>query len=272
MLYAIPYPVIDPVLIEVGPFAIRWYALAYIVGLLVGWRYVRRLVAGPPKVCESRDVDDFLLWATLGVLVGGRLGFVVLYTALQDDFFLQNPLAVLQVWKGGMAFHGGLLGVAVAEVLFCRSRRIPLFAFTDAVACAAPIGLFLGRVANFINGELYGRISDVPWAMVFPNGGPLPRHPSQLYEAVLEGLVLIVLLLVMWRRKGIRCRPGILTGIFLVGYGLARGFAEQFRELDPGVAFLVGGTTWAQWLSVVMVAAGALLIVRALWRPAREPA
>ena len=268
MLYAIPYPVIDPVLIEVGPLAIRWYALAYILGLLLGWRYVRRLVAGPPRVCEARDVDDFLLWATLGVVIGGRIGFVILFTALRGPYFLENPLAILQVWEGGMAFHGGMLGVIVAMIAFCRARDVPLFAFADCIACAAPIGLFLGRIANFINGELYGRVTDVPWAMVFPRGGPVPRHPSQLYEATLEGLVLFVVLYVLWRRPAVRARAGVLSGVFLIGYGVARGIAEQFRAPDPGVSYFVWGTTWAQWLSVAMLAFGLWLIVRARPRSA----
>lgn len=267
MLFTLPFPVIDPVLIEIGPVAIRWYALAYIAGLLLGWRYVRRLAAGPPRVCDARDVDDFLLWATLGVVLGGRLGFIILYSVFRGPYYLENPLAILQVWQGGMAFHGGLLGVAVAMLVFCRVRRIPLLSFADCIACAAPIGLFLGRIANFINGELFGRVTDVPWAMVFPRGGPDPRHPSQLYQAGLEGLVLIVVLYLVWRRPALRERAGLLSGVFLIGYGLARAFAEQFREPDPGIPYLILGTTWAQWLSVPMLALGLWLILRA--RPRR---
>jgi phosphatidylglycerol:prolipoprotein diacylglycerol transferase len=264
VLYAIPYPVFDPVIIEIGPFALRWYALAYVAGLILGWRYMRLLAKGPPVVATDRDVDDFLIWATLGVVVGGRLGFVLFSIFFyEQSIFIDDPLAAFQVWKGGMAFHGGLVGVIVAIVVFCRVRRLPMLAFGDLVACATPIGLFLGRIANFINGELWGRVSDAPWAMVFPHGGPLPRHPSQLYEAVLEGLVLFIVLLLSWRRPGVRARHGLLTGMFLVGYGIARAVAEHFRDADPGVGFLLGGTTTGQWFSLPMVAAGVWLMVRA---------
>ncbi len=276
-MFVIPYPAIDPVLFEIGPyavfgqeiaFAIRWYALAYIGGLLLGWRYVRMLVQGPPIVARKVDVDDYLMWATIGVVVGGRLGFVILWTLLKDSTFIDNPLAILQVWQGGMAFHGGLLGVIVVTIIFCRVRQIPLLAFSDTVACAAPIGLFLGRVANFINGELVGTTTNVPWAMVFPGYGPEPRHPSQLYEAMLEGVVLFVILFLVWRRERLRIRHGLLSGIFLVGYALARSFVELFRETDPTVGYMIFGTTWAQWLSLPMLLGGIYLIWRAL---AREP-
>ena len=263
MVFVIPYPVIDPVLIEIGPLAIRWYALAYIAGLILGWRYVRRLSAGPPEVCRPTDVDDFLLWATLGVVIGGRLGYITLYTSLVGPHFLQHPLDIFKVWQGGMAFHGGLTGVIVVMILFSRARHLSLLAFSDCIACAAPIGLLLGRIANFINGELWGRVTDVPWAMVFPRGGPEPRHPSQLYEATLEGLVLLVLLYVLWRQPAVRERPGFLAGVFLCGYAVARGVSEQFRNLDPGISYFIWGTTWAQWLSVLMFAAGIFLMLRA---------
>lgn len=270
-MYAIPFPAIDPVLVEIGPYtvfgqeialAIRWYALAYIGGLLLGWRYMRVLAGGPPKVAEARDIDDFLMWATLGVVVGGRIGFVILYTSLRGPYFIDNPLAIFEVWRGGMAFHGGLLGVIVVTLLFCRARRIPLLAFGDIVACAAPIGLFLGRVANFINGELVGRPTDVPWGMVFPGYGPEVRHPSQLYEAALEGVALFVLLFLLWRVPRLRARHGLIAGAFLVGYAVARSFAEEFRATDPGIGLMIWGTTWAQWVSVPMVILGLWLILR----------
>jgi len=260
MTFVIPFPAIDPVLIEIGPLAIRWYGLAYVAGLVLGWRYMRRLVGGPPPVTPIRDVDDFLVWATLGVVLGGRLGYVLFY---QPAYYLAHPLAILEVWSGGMSFHGGLLGVLVAGLLFVRRRNIPILAFGDAIACAAPIGLFFGRLANFINGELFGRITDVPWAMVFPHGGPLPRHPSQLYEAALEGAVLFVVLHLLWRRQSVRRRRGLLTGVFLVGYALARAAAELFREPDAHLGLLLGGTTMGQWLSLPMLLAGLYLILRA---------
>jgi phosphatidylglycerol:prolipoprotein diacylglycerol transferase len=263
MTFAIPYPVIDPILFEIGPFAIRWYALAYIFGLLLGWRYALWLNKRPPHAAYARDIDDFLVWATLGVVLGGRLGYVLFY---KTDYYLENPLAALQVWRGGMSFHGGLLGVAVATLLFCRRRKIALLPFADLIACVAPIGLLLGRVANFVNTELVGRVTDVPWAMVFPGYGPEPRHPSQLYEAALEGIVLLVVVHLLWRVEAIRRRPGILSGAFLIGYACFRGIAELFRQPDAHIGFLLAGTTMGQWLSVPMAIVGAALIVRAAAR------
>ncbi len=258
MTFAIAFPNIDPVLFEIGPFVIRWYALAYIGGLLLAWRYVRALAARPPGAATATDVDDFLVWATLGVVLGGRLGYVLFY---KFDYYVEQPLAILQVWQGGMSFHGGFLGVVAATVWFAKRRNIPMLAFGDLLACAAPIGLFLGRLANFINGELFGRVSDVPWAMVFPRGGPAPRHPSQLYEAGLEGIVLFVVLFLVWRREAWRNRSGLLIGVFLIGYSAARAFVELFRQPDAHIGFLLGGSTMGQWLSVPMIAAGILFIL-----------
>jgi phosphatidylglycerol---prolipoprotein diacylglyceryl transferase len=263
MALAIAFPSIDPVLFEIGPFAIRWYALAYVAGLLLGWRYMRRLAEGPPRVASAHQVDDFLLWATLGVVLGGRLGYVLFY---RPDLFAGDPLAVLRIWRGGMSFHGGFLGVAAVALIYVRVRRIPALAFGDILGCAAPIGLFLGRLANFVNGELYGRVSDVPWAMVFPLGGPEPRHPSQLYEAFLEGLVLFLLLWVLWRREDIRRRPGMLTGFFIAGYGAMRCFGELFRQPDLHLGFLAAGLTMGQILSIPMILAGGWLILHAARR------
>ena len=259
MTFALAFPNIDPVLIQWGPLAIRWYSLAYIFGLLLGWRYMRALVRRTPDVASDLDVDDFLTWAVVGVVLGGRFGYVLFY---KPEFYFANPMAILQVWRGGMSFHGGFLGVAVATFLFARRRGIDLIRFADVLACAAPIGLFLGRLANFINGELFGRVSDVAWAMVFPHGGPEPRHPSQIYEALLEGLVLFIVLHLMWRFEGVRNRPGVLTGVFLVGYTLARSFAELFRQPDAYLGFLFAGTTMGQWLSAPMAAIGIFLIFR----------
>jgi phosphatidylglycerol---prolipoprotein diacylglyceryl transferase len=261
--FAIPFPAIDPVAISIGPFAIRWYALAYIVGLLIGWRYCLGLAGRPPHLVRRQDVDDFLLWATLGVVLGGRIGYVLFY---KPGYYIDHPLEALYVWHGGMSFHGGALGVTFAIILFTRARRIPLLAFSDIIAEAIPIGLFFGRIANFINGELYGRISNVPWAMVFPNGGPLPRHPSQLYEAFCEGVVLFLLLFVA-ERLGARQRPGVVTGLFLVGYAAARMSGELFREPDPQLGFLIFGTTMGQLLSIPVLIAGILIIASAVRAP-----
>ncbi len=260
MTFALAYPNIDPILFQIGPLAIRWYSLAYIAGLMLGWRYMRVLAKRPPEVAPERDIDDFLVWATLGVVLGGRLGYVLFY---KFGFYMDNPAAIFQVWKGGMSFHGGLLGVVAAGLLFAWQRKIKILPFADIVACVSPIGLFFGRLANFINGELYGRVSDVPWAMVFPGGGPVARHPSQLYEALLEGVVLFVIMFFLGRVNAVRLRPGMLTGFFLIGYAAARSFVELFRQPDSYLGFFAGGTTMGQWLSAPMAAVGLYLIFRA---------
>jgi phosphatidylglycerol---prolipoprotein diacylglyceryl transferase len=260
MFFTIPFPAIDPVLIEIGPFAIRWYALAYIIGLLIGWRYCIWLAKQPPVRVTRTQLDDFLVWAILAIILGGRLGFVLFY---QPGYYLEHPAQILQVWHGGMSFHGGLAGVLIAFFLFTRREKIPFFALADIVAAATPIGLFLGRLANFINGELWGRPSDAPWAMVFPNGGPLPRHPSQLYEAALEGVVLFVVLLFLARMPAVLARLGLVSGVFLTGYALSRIIVEFFREPDREVGYLIGGTTMGQWLSVPMLIAGICIILYA---------
>jgi phosphatidylglycerol:prolipoprotein diacylglycerol transferase len=262
-LFAIPFPAIDPIAIAVGPVAIRWYALAYIVGLLLGWRYCLALADRPPHLVRRQDIDDFLVWATLGVVLGGRIGYVLFYNSA---YYLANPLDALYLWHGGMSFHGGAIGVTLAIWLFGRTRRIPLLAFADIICAAVPIGLFFGRIANFINGELFGRVTDVPWAVVFPAGGPLPRHPSQLYEAACEGLLLFLLLLVA-ERGGARRHPGLLSGLFLAGYAVARMSGELFRQPDAQLGFLIFGATMGQLLSIPMLLAGIALILWARQRP-----
>jgi phosphatidylglycerol:prolipoprotein diacylglycerol transferase len=256
-LLAIPFPSFDPVLISIGPFAIRWYALAYIVGILGGWLYARAIVRsqklwGGPAPLTVTDYDDFVLWVTLGIILGGRIGYVLFYN---PAYFVEHPTEIVQLWKGGMSFHGGFVGCVVAVVWFARHQKIPFLSLGDVTCAVAPIGIFLGRVANFINGELWGRASDVPWAMVFPSGGPLARHPSQLYEAVLEGLVLLIVLAVFIRAGALR-RPGTIIGIFALGYGAARLFCEFFREPDAQLGFLWGGLTMGMLLSLPLMLAG----------------
>ena len=270
MVFAIPFPAIDPVLVSIGPFAIRWYALAYIAGIVLGWRYTLLLVnrgANPPtgpnaaiKAIGTKDMDDFIVWATLGVVLGGRLGYVLFY---KPGYYLFNPLEALQVWHGGMSFHGGLIGVIVAMILFARRRGFRFWHLADIAAAATPIGLFFGRLANFVNGELFGRTSDVPWAMVFPHGGPLPRHPSQLYQAFFEGVCVFLVLAVLEWRFRVRERPGTMAGAFLVSYGCARIVGELFRQPDAHLGFLLLGTTMGQLLSLPMVLFGGWLILRA---------
>jgi len=262
--FVIAFPHIDPVAVQIGPLAIRWYALAYISGILLGWRYAIHLAARPPVVMSREAIDDFVVWVTLGIILGGRLGYVVFY---KPGYYLFNPLEALYVWQGGMSFHGGLVGVLLAIFLFARRRGIPGLVLGDIVASVVPIGLFFGRVANFINGELFGRPSDVAWAMVFPGGGPWPRHPSQLYEAVLEGLVLFAILVWFAHRTNWRSQPGRVGGVFLVGYALARIVSEIFREPDAHLGFLLPGTTMGQLLSLPMLLLGLYFIVSGARRP-----
>jgi phosphatidylglycerol---prolipoprotein diacylglyceryl transferase len=272
-LFVIPYPAFDPVLISFGPIAIRWYALAYIVGILLGWLYARSIIKresfwGGAAPLTPADFDDFILWVTLGIILGGRIGYVLFYN---PAYFAENPLESLELWKGGMSFHGGFLGCVLAVILFARHRRIPILSLGDLTCAAATIGLFLGRIANFINGELWGRPSDVPWAMVFPNGGPLPRHPSQLYEAFLEGLVLFIVLNLLIRRGALK-RPGFILGAFAFGYGIARSICELFREPDVQLGYLWGRLTMGMLLSLPLILAGIVLMAVAMRRKdARHP-
>ena len=269
-LFVMPFPVIDPVAVQIGPLGIRWYALAYVAGILIGWWYVRRLVSldrlwGKVARPSAIDLDDFVLWATIGIVLGGRIGYVLFYNF---DHFLAHPAEIPQLWTGGMAFHGGFMGVVVAMALFKRGKAFSLLTLFDVIGAQAPIGLFFGRLANFVNGELWGRAADVPWAMVFPHGGPLARHPSQLYEAVLEGIVLFAILGHLVFRTRILQRPGVLAGLFAAGYGVARFIVEFFREPDAQVGYLAGGITMGQLLSLPMVFAGLALAVWA-WRRAK---
>lgn len=260
-LAALAFPDIDPVIVQLGPIAIRWYGLGYVVGILFAWWYSRRIVSTPrlwtadTPAMKPADIDDFLLWAALGVVLGGRLGYVLFYDL---DRYLSEPAAIFAVWSGGMSFHGGMLGVIVAMVLFARSRGIHVWSLFDTIAAGVPVGLGVVRVANFINSELWGRVTDAPWGVVFPNGGPFPRHPSQLYEAALEGIVLFsVLWLLVWK-AGMLKRPRFVGGAFIAGYGLSRIFVEFFRMPDAQLGYLAGGwLTMGMVLSLPMVLAGA---------------
>jgi phosphatidylglycerol:prolipoprotein diacylglycerol transferase len=276
------FPILDPVAFSIGPFAIRWYALAYVAGLLGGWFYAKRLAARtelwiPLRQPKPTDIDDLIVWVALGVVLGGRTGYVLFYNL---GAYLQNPLEMFAVWRGGMSFHGGFLGAVLALVLFARSRDLNPLALLDMAAVVTPIGLFFGRIANFINGELWGRPApDFPYAVVFPHAGPEPRHPSQLYEAFGEGLVLFVIMAIAARKFGFR-RPGLLGGIFVLGYAVARIVCEFFREPDAQLGFLFGssveglggGITMGMLLSVPMAIVGLVFIVMALrgyTRPAK---
>ena len=260
-LLVLPFPAFDPVLISIGPFAIRWYALAYIFGILFGWLYARALIRaenlwGGPAPLTVADFDDFIIWVTLGIILGGRIGYVLFYNL---PHFASHPAEIFEVWKGGMSFHGGFTGCVVAVIWFALRRKLSILSLGDLTCAVAPIGLFLGRLANFINGELWGRTAEVPWAMVFPGAGPLPRHPSQLYEASLEGVALFLALAVMMRGGALK-RPGLILGAFALLYGLARSFCEFFREPDPQLGFLWGDLTMGMLLSVPLMLAGIILI------------
>ena len=268
---ALTYPDLDPVALKLGPLSIRWYGLAYITGLVLGWRYTVWLAGQkrfntPGSRPTSVDLDDFLFWAMAGVLIGGRMGIVLFY---KPHEYFADPISIFKIWEGGMSFHGGMLGVVTALILFTRRRQIAFFNVADLVACAAPIGLFFGRLANFVNGELWGRVTDSPLGMVFPTGGPLPRHPSQLYEAASEGLILFLVLAVLAQQPAVRLRSGMLAGIFLVGYAVARSTCELFREPDSYLGFIIGGISMGQILSFPMLIVGAALIIYALGRPTR---
>ncbi len=270
MPITLAFPTIDPVLVNIGPLPIRWYALAYIAGLMLGWAYARSLTK--QKVSwEARpapapaDIDDLLVYAALGVILGGRLGYVLFYNAA---YYLAHPAEAFALWNGGMSFHGGLVGTILAIYILAKRRKISMLSLLDVCAAAVPIGIFLGRIANFIKPELWGRPTDVPWAMVFPGAGPLPRHPSQLYEAGLEGFVLFFVLRLAIHLGGLR-RPGLISGLFSLGYGIARIGCEFFREPDPQLGFLIGGATMGMLLSLPLIAAGIILIGRS-GRPRRE--
>ncbi len=299
MQASIRFPDISPELFSVTlfgmEFALRWYALAYIAGIVIGWRLAvmavnrPRLWPGGTAPMRAEQVDDLLTWVILGVIVGGRLGFVLFY---RPDYYLQNPWEIPMLWQGGMAFHGGFLGVAVAGLIWCRRNGVPIASVADMMALATPPGLLLGRIANFINAELWGRPTELPWGVAFPGavaqscGQPLGelchRHPSQLYEAALEGLVLLALLVWMvWRRGALRM-PWLVTGTFLAGYGIGRGLVEFVRQPDPqfisegnpsGLALHLSGygLTMGQLLSLPMIAVGLALVAWALRRGRAAP-
>ena len=283
-MLAIPFPQIDPVLIQIGPLAIRWYALAYIAGLLGAWWYILRLLkterlwAGPPfngrPQVTADHIGDLFVWAALGVIVGGRLGYVLFYGLIYEtDHFLSEPWRIFAAWEGGMSFHGGAIGVVLAIIIFARAKKLDMVALGDLVAAAAPIGLFFGRVANFINGELWGKPSDLPWAMVFPNADSQPRHPSQLYEAGLEGVALFLMLYVMTFHFNSLRRPGLNIAVFWAGYGLFRMIVEVFFRENAHQSLLGGAISMGTLLSFLMWAFAGFFLWYALYRkgPALQP-
>lgn len=255
-----PFPDIDPVAISLGPIAVHWYGLAYVAGILCGWLYARRLASNDALWPHDRSpvtvahLDDFLVWVAVGVVLGGRIGYILFYDLAA---VMQNPIRIIEIWNGGMSFHGGFIGATLAMVMFARRNGIPVLSMFDIVAAVVPFGLFFGRLANFINSELWGRLSDAPWAVVFPTGGPFSRHPSQLYEAALEGVVLLLVLAALVYGARALKRPGVVSGAFVCGYGLSRIFVEFFREPDAHLGYLAfDWLTMGMLLSLPMVALG----------------
>ncbi len=255
-LAQLPYPKIDPIFFQIGPLAFRWYGLMYLFGLGGAYWLIKARAATKQIPLNPQQLSDLIVFAAFGVFIGGRLGYVLFYNL---PFYLENPLKIFAVWEGGMSFHGGLLGVCVALVIFCKRRAFSMASIGDLAAGAAPIGLGFGRMGNFINGELFGRATDVDWCMVFPQGGPECRHPSQLYEAGLEGLALFVLLTIINR---LRTPPGTIFWTFISGYGVARFFVEFFREPDSHLGFIFQWVTMGQLLCIPMIAIGLIMIIR----------
>lgn len=244
------YPQIDPIIVRIGPLAVRWYGMMYLLGFVAAWLIIRHLARLRSLPLTSDELSDLLFYSILGVILGGRLGYVLFYNPV---YYAKHPLLAFAVWEGGMSFHGGLLGVVVASILFCLRKKLPILSTGDILVAAATVGLGLGRVGNFINGELWGRVTDVPWGLVFPGAGPEPRHPSQLYEAFLEGPVLLLVLWLLHRR---RASAGIPFFTFFLLYGLFRFVVEFFRQPDAHLGFLWGGATMGQILCLPMILVG----------------
>ncbi len=249
----IPYPKINPEIVRVGPFAVRWYGLMYLIGFAFSYLLVRHQIRKKGLRLPKDFLDSLYSYVIIGLLLGARLGYVLFYDL---PSYMRHPLEVFAVWHGGMSFHGGLIGCVIAGVIFCRKYQVGFWETADLAIVTAPIGLGLGRLGNFINGELYGRVTDVPWGMVFPSGGPLPRHPSQLYELLLEGVILFI---VLWKLKDRGFRPGVLTSLFIIIYGIFRFAVEFFREPDVQLGFILGPFTMGQLLSSAMIILGVLL-------------
>lgn len=249
----LPYPNISPEIIKIGPLSIRWYGLMYLIGFICSYLIVKREIKRRGLRVDRDFLENLYFYLILGLLVGARIGYVIFYNL---PYYINHPLEVFAIWQGGMSFHGGLIGVIVAAFIFTKTRKFDFFTLTDMLVITAPIGIGLGRIGNFINGELYGRITDVPWAMVFPEGGPLPRHPSQLYEAALEGVLLFIIL---WFLKDKFTRSGIISSLFLILYGVFRFFVEFFREPDPQTGYILEIFTMGQILCMLMILFGLIL-------------
>ena len=253
----------DPVLIDLGFFQIKWYSIAYIMGIILGWAYALRIIKKLQNNTESfepikrSDFDDLLIYLILGIILGGRLGYIIFYNL---DYYIQNSFEIFKLWQGGMSFHGGLIGIIVAIFIFSKNKNTNFFKYSDIVACVAPIGIFLGRIANFINGELFGKISTLPWAVIFPNGGNIARHPSQIYEAILEGFVLFILINFLALKKHLIIKTGYVSSFFLIAYSILRIFSENFREPDQHLGYFFNYFSMGTALSILTLISGFLII------------
>ena len=253
----------DPVFIDLGVFQIRWYSIAYIVGIILGWIYAIKIIKEMARkhnftMIKKTVFDDLIIYLIIGIVLGGRLGYVIFYNF---EYYSRNLFEILKLWEGGMSFHGGLLGVIIATIIFSKIKRINFFYFTDIICCVAPIGLFLGRIANFINGELFGKISTLPWAVIFPNNGNISRHPSQIYEAILEGIVLFILINFFALKKQLLLRAGYVSGLFLIFYSIARIIGENFREVDKHLGYFFNYFSMGTLLSFITLCFGLMIIL-----------
>ena len=256
-MIGLDFPDISPIIFSIGPLSIRWYSMAYLFGIIIAWLLIKRNVKKYNLPLSKENLEDLVFYITLGIIIGGRLGYVLFYGS---NTFLHNPLSILEVWKGGMSFHGGVLGVIIASYLFAKKIKYKFLGITDLIVLYAPIGIFFGRITNFINDELWGRVTDVAWAVRFPNGGYLPRHPSQLYEAFFEGIIMFIILNWLWKYKNIRERQGFISALFITLYGLFRISMEQFREPDAQLGFFFGSLTMGQILSIPLIIVGISII------------
>jgi len=253
----IDFPNINPIIVSIGPFAISWYSLAYVVGILLGWYYANKLTLISPFGINKSHIENFVSWSIIAIIIGGRLGYVLFY---DPQKYLSNPIEIFKTYEGGMSFHGGIFGIGIASYLYCRKNHINFLAFVDILAVVSPIALFLGRLANFINAELYGRTTNVPWAVIFPYSDNIPRHPSQLYEAFLEGFMLFWIMMYFSYRTKSLSKPGRMLGIFLIFYGIFRAFIEFFREPDIKIGFILNYFTLGQLLCIPMILIGIYLL------------
>jgi phosphatidylglycerol:prolipoprotein diacylglycerol transferase len=257
----IDFPEISPVIFSIGNLSLRWYALAYLIGIISVWLLTKRNIAKYNISISTEQLDDIVFYSTLGVILGGRIGYILFYG---KDYFFNNPLEIFAIWHGGMSFHGGIIGVIIGLLYFCNKYKINFLKITDLVALYVPIGIFLGRIANFINDELWGRVSTVPWAVKFPSGGYLPRHPSQLYEAITEGLLMFIILNLLWKKEFVRTHYGIISSIFLIIYGISRICMEFFREPDAQIGFIVNNITMGQLLSLPFLILGLYILNKSI--------